>query len=83
MPEPTPALPKPSQPGKVQINPLVALDETIRRTDAADGFSRNRILVLSQQVFDLTAEVERLKAELAAAQSVADAPTVDKEAANG
>lgn len=71
-----------AEPTQVQINPLVALDETIRRTDAASGFSQNRILVLSQQVFDLTAEVERLKGELASMQPVA-APTVDKEAANG
>jgi hypothetical protein len=72
-----------AEPPQVQINPLVALDETIRRTEAADTFSRNRILVLSQQVFDLTAEVERLKGELAAAQTADNAPTVDKEAANG
>jgi len=72
-----------AEPTQVQINPLVALDETIRRTDAASGFSQNRILLLSQPVFDLTAEVERLKCELASAQSVTDATTVDQEAANG
>jgi hypothetical protein len=34
-------------------------------------------------VFDLTAEVERLKGKLAAARPAGDASTTDQEAANG
>lgn len=43
-----------TEPTQVQVNPLVALDETIRKSEADQAYSRNRILLLSQRVFDLT-----------------------------
>jgi hypothetical protein len=42
---------------KVDIDPRVAIIELAARTDAERAYFTNRILILAQQVADLTAQV--------------------------